>query len=105
MNAKVKEPGMTILQPYPFILVNPDLEVICSCHSPGIVEIKCPANLIGKLLSVENCNHLGLSDGQIKLKRNSEYYFQIQGQIAVTANSFCSFNIFVYWKCNNSIRF
>ena len=93
-NVKVKEPGMTILQPCPFISVSPDSEVICSCHGPGLVEIKCPASLIGKVPSTEICHNLKLSDGQIKLKRNSE------GQ-----NVLCLFYIFVCWKCNSSIRF
>ena len=56
---------MTILQPYSFTSVIPDLEVICFCHGPGLVEIKCPASLIGKRPSVENYHHLELSDGQI----------------------------------------
>ena len=64
-------------------------------NGSGLVEIKCPAGLIGKVPSIENCHHLELSDGQIKLKRNSEYYFQIQGQMAVTGrmygNFFCIF--------------
>ena len=77
-NVKVKEPGMTVLQPYPFILLSPDLKVICSCHGPGLVEIKCSASLIGKVPSIENYHHLELSDGQIKLKRNSEYCFQFK---------------------------
>ena len=95
-NVKVKEPGMTVLQPYPFISVSPDLEVICSCHGPGLVEIKCPASLIGKVPSIENYHHLELSDGQIKLKRNSEYYFQIQGQMAVTQRMYGDFFIFSF---------
>ena len=87
---------MTILQPYPFISVSPDLEVICSCHGPGLVEIKCPASFIGIVPSVENYHHLELSDGQIKLKRKSEYYFQIQGQMAVTERMYCDFFIFLF---------
>ena len=78
-NLKLKEPGMTLLQLYPFISVSPDLEVICSYHGFGLVEIKCPASLIGKVSFIENHHHLELTDCQIKLKRNSEYYFHIQG--------------------------
>ena len=95
-NVKVKEPGMMVLQPYPFISVSLDVEVICSCHGPGFVEIKCPASLIGKVPSIENYHDLELSDGQIKLKRNSEYYFHIQGQMAVTQRMYCDFFIFSF---------
>ena len=87
---------MTILKPYPFIQVSPDLEVICSCYGPRLVEIKCPASLIGKVPSVENYHHLELSDGQIKLKRNSEYHFQIQGHMAVIERMYCHFFIFSF---------
>ena len=95
-NVKVKEQGMTILRPYPFISVSPDLEVICSCHGSGLVEIKCPASLIGKVPFVENYHHLDFSDDQIKLKRKSEYYFQIQGQMAVTERMHCDFFVFSF---------
>ena len=46
--------------------------------------------------SIENYHHLVISDGQIKLKRNSEYYFKIQGQKAVTERMHCVFYIFSF---------
>ena len=63
-NVKAKEPGMTVLQPYFFKSVSPDLEVICSYHGPGLVEIKCPTSLIGKVPSIENYHHLELIDAE-----------------------------------------
>ena len=45
--------------------------------------------------SVENYHHLELSDGQIKLKRNSQYYFQIQSQIALKERMQSDFFIFL----------
>ena len=86
-NVKIKEPVIAILQLYPFMLVSS--EVFCFCNDPGLVQIKSPASLIGKMPSIENCHHLELSDGQIKLKRNNEYYFQIQGQMAETEEMHC----------------
>ena len=95
-NVRVEEPGVMVLQPYPFISVSPDLEVICSYHGRGVVKIKCLTSLVGKVPSIENYQHLELSDGQIKLKRNSEYYFQIQGQMAVTERTHYDFFIFSF---------
>ena len=46
--------------------------------------------------SVKNYQHLELSDGQIKLKRNSAYFFQMQGQMAVTERMCCDFFIFSF---------
>ena len=57
-NVKVEEPGMMVLQPYPVTSVSPDLEVIFSYHGRGLVEIKCPTSLIGKVPSLENYQHL-----------------------------------------------
>ena len=94
-NIKVKEPGRTLLQPYLFISVSPDLEVFCSCDGLGLVEIKCPASLIGKVPFVKNCHHLERNDGQLKLKRNSEYYCQIQVQVAVTERIYFDFFLFL----------
>ena len=97
---------MTVLQPYPFISFSPGLEVFCSCHNSGLIEIKCPASLISKVPAVENYHHLKLSDGPAKLKRNSEYYFQILVKMPVTDRMYCDFfYIFICWKCNISIRF
>ena len=95
-NLNVKEPGLTVLKPYTFISVSPDVEVICSYHDPSLVEIKCPARLIGKVPSIEIYHHLELSDDQIKLKRNSEYYFQIQDQMVVTERMYWDFFIFSF---------
>ena len=100
-NVKVKEPGMTVLQPYPFILLSPDLKVICSCHGPGLVEIKCSASLIGKVPSIENYHHLELSDGQIKLKRNSEYCFQFK--IKWQWQKECIVTYFIFLFAGNAI--
>ena len=102
-NVKVLQPGITVLQPYPFIQVIPDLEVICSSHGPDLVAIECSASLIGKVPSIENYHHLVISDGQIKLKRNSEYYFKIQGQKAVTERMHCVFYIFSF-AGNTTVR-
>ena len=60
----------------------------------GLVEIKCPASLIGKVPSIENYYHLQLSNFQMKRNRNSEYYFQIQGKTAVVESMYCNFFIF-----------
>ena len=53
--------------------------------------------------SIENYHHLELSDSQIKLKRNSEYYFQIQGQVTVTERMYCDFFIFSF-AGNKTVR-
>lgn len=44
-----------------------------------------------KLKKVPFCQ---LSDGQMSLKRNHDYYYQVQGQLHVTGRTFC---YFVVW--------
>ena len=93
-NCTFQEPGMTISQQYPFISVTPDLQINCDCHGPGLIEIKCPASLIGQIPSVNNYHHLEEIDGKIVLKHSSEYYFQVQGQMAITGLLYCDFFVF-----------
>ena len=91
---KYQDPGMTILATHPFISVTPDLEIDCACHGPGLVEIKCPASLIGKVPQKDNYKHLEARECENKLRKSSEYYFQLQGQMAVTKRNYCDFFVF-----------
>ena len=93
---EIKDPGMTILSSYPFISVSPDLEIDCSCHGPGLVEIKCPASLIGQIPSHNNYHHLEEIHGELFLKKSSQYYFQVQGQMGVTNRTYCDFFVFTF---------
>ena len=67
------------------------MEIFCSCDGSAPIEIKYPASLIGKVPSVENYHQLELSDGQIKIKRNSKYYFKIQAQMALAERIYYDF--------------
>ncbi|XP_047130217.2 uncharacterized protein LOC124810062 [Hydra vulgaris] len=95
-NCKFNDPGMTVMKSHPFISVTPDMEIECLCHGSGLVEIKCPASIIGKVPHPENYAHIEEANGIISLKKNSEYYFQIQGQLGVTQKKYCYFFIFSF---------
>ena len=56
-NPEVSDPGMVVFKSHSFISVSPDLEINCSCHGSGLVEIKCPATFVGKVPSAENYKH------------------------------------------------
>ena len=84
-NMSYNDPGMTVFEEYTDLSVTPDMEINCNCHGAGLVEIKYPATLIGKILSVENYSKHIEEDGyKLKLKSTSPYYSQIQGQLAAT---------------------
>ena len=48
------DPGITVFEEYPYVSATPDMEINCNCHGAGLVQTKCPANLIGKIPSIEN---------------------------------------------------
>ena len=95
-NSCVIDPGMTVLSSKIYISATPDLEINCSCHGPGLVEIKCPSSLIGQKPSCENYKHIQETNGEVTLKRSSEYFYQIQGQLGVTGRSYCDFFVFTF---------
>ena len=73
-NPEVSDPGITVFKSHPFISVSPDLEINC-CHGLRLVEIKCPATIIGKVPSAENYKHLEIINEQPYLKKTRPYYF------------------------------
>ena len=93
---KFTNPGMTVSKLDPYISVTPDLEFECPCCGKGVCEVKCPPSVPANRAPSWRTygKHLGNFNGQTKLKRSSEYYYQIQGQMAVTNRSFGYFFVF-----------
>ena len=55
----------------------PNMESNCNCHGAGLVEIKCPATLTGKIPSIENYSkHIEKDGDKLKLKSTSPYCSQ-----------------------------
>ena len=72
------DPGMTVFEEYPYLSATLDMEINCNCHGAGLVEIKCPATLIGKIPSIENYSkHIEKDGNKLQLKSASLYYNQI----------------------------
>ena len=90
------EAGLVIMNDKQFIGVSPDLEIDCSCHGSGLVEIKCLYSIRDSTPSADNLPYLHLVNAEPKLKRNSNYYFQIQGQMGVTGKLYTDFVVFTY---------
>ena len=91
--------GFVVSMACPILAASPDGKVIDhSCSKPfGLVEVKCPFSKFhvrpldacaDESFFAENVN------GQPRLKRGHQYYFQIQGQLAVTGASWCDFVIY-----------
>ena len=93
-NLKVKDSGLVISETHPWIGASPDLLVECDCHGLGLVEIKCPGSLRNEIPTSDNYNHLKKVNKRDILNESSEYYCQIQGQMALTKRNYTDFFVF-----------
>ena len=96
LKSSFKDPGMTVVEYHLFISSSPDLEVQCKCHGPRLVEIKCPASIIGQVPSPQNYDHIEVVDDTLTLKRSSAYFSQVQGQMGITNCLTCDFFVFTF---------
>ena len=94
-NFTFTNPGLKLDPTYPYIAASPDLSVTCHCCGNGAIEIKCPESVCESDPSEEKVDYLIKDvDNLIRLKKNHNYYAQIQGQMAI-ANCTHSW-VFVY---------
>ena len=92
--------GLKVDRIYPYIAASPDLLVICHCCGNGAIEIKCPESVCETVPSKENLDYLIKDvDNLISLKRDRNYYAQIQGQMAIVncIHSFLVFCLHIQW--------
>lgn len=63
----------------------------------GIVEIKCPLSATGKDVELAvregKIRYLKLQGNNLELKKNHEYYYQVQGQLHISEREFCIFGV------------
>jgi hypothetical protein len=87
--------GFVVNPKFSFLGASPDAKV-CDRGRTGILEVKSPYSERHLSISeaIEQCEffHLGvLSDGEVGLKKDDRYYYQVQGQLLVTGAPFCDF--------------
>ena len=82
------QPGFIININSPNLGASPDRLVIdkSAADMYGLLEIKCPQND-----SFTTCKYLKQLGNVYKLKSNSAYYHQIQGQLGITGRTWCDF--------------
>ena len=82
-----------------FLGCSPDGKVVDSVSRDqfGLAEVKCPSSKFN-VTPEEACSDpsfcLELVNGSPRLKRNHEYYDQIQGQMALTGAKWCDFVVY-----------
>lgn len=86
-NIKIHKCGVVLWNTNPIIAASPDALVSCSCCGVRPLEVKNPFThsdlSISQFASQPNsCLHI-TSSGEIKLKTNHDYYYQVQAQILV----------------------
>ena len=97
--------GLVVNPSIPFLGASPD-GLVCENGVAGLVEVKCPYSC--KDLSVVEATNtlskffLELSPvtGKFMLKKDHNYYHQVQGQLLITGLSFCDFVTY----CGKSIN-
>lgn len=101
----VLKSGLVVSIGLPFLAASPDGKVIDKgCIEPyGLVEVKCPSTkfLVTPLEACSDERFFAENiNGKPKLKRNHPYYYQVQGQLAVTRANWCDFVIYTCMGMN-----
>lgn len=91
------ECGLVVNKNFMFLGASPD-GILCDNGQSGIVEIKCPytARNMKLIQASEEIRDFYLENdgGQLKLRKDHEYYAQIQGQLMITGCDFSEFIVF-----------
>ena len=100
---KVRECGFSLHPAFRFLGASPDRVVFDASATPryGLLEVKCPHSAFNASETVHQaaatrsefcCTVL---NGQVRLKRNHAYYYQVQGQMAITGAVWCDFFVWI----------
>ena len=102
---KSHECGLFIDLQHCWLAASPDALVHDPSETPpeGLMEIKCP--YAQRTKSVEDaCKNKSFCcsqvNGKARLKRNHNYYYQVQGQLAATSREWCDFVIWTTVNCS-----
>ena len=95
VNAQLNPSGLYIHQHHVFIGASPDLLVSCDCCGEGLVEFKSPYEGDKVVNVTETLQGLVYLDNDLRLKKNHNYYAQVQGQMAITNRLWCDFAVVI----------
>ncbi|XDV26074.1 hypothetical protein PO909_029872 [Leuciscus waleckii] len=87
-NVSVAPSGFVVNPNAPYLGASPDAKVYDPTANPpfGLAEVKCP-----NVNSITEVKHVKFIGGQAKLKKNHKYFWQVQGQLAITGLKWCDF--------------
>eukprot|EP00057_Strongylocentrotus_purpuratus_P017583 XP_011672057.1 PREDICTED: uncharacterized protein LOC105442031 [Strongylocentrotus purpuratus] len=102
-DVQVEECGLFIDRSKVFLDASPDGLVSCACcDETGLLEIKCPRSIALDEPSAENLDWLTVINGSSQLKKNHQYYYQVQSQMGITGRIWCKF--FVYTQAGFHLK-
>lgn len=98
----VQRCGLVLHTLYRFLGASPDRFVYDGEAQPsfGLLEVKCPYSASCDLLTVEQaCENSAfccvIDNGKISLRKNHPYYYQVQGQLALSGTAWCDFFVWL----------
>ena len=83
-----------ISKDYPYSDASPDGMIDCKCCGSGIVEVKCPykyKDVNPRQINDNKCFLQLGKDGNLSLSMTHDYYYQVQGQLAICNKPYCDF--------------
>ena len=96
MSLNVAPAGLFVNTEMPFLAASPD-GVIYQEGKRILCEVKCPYNGRNSMITPGlNFQFLEERDGETKLKKNHNYYYQIIGQMAIARSKLCFFIVYTH---------
>ena len=95
----IRETGLVIQPSLFWVAASPDGMVVDQQVGIGLIEIKCPkskSSLSPEHLVNDDKFYVTLSNGSPVLKRNHQYYTQIQMAMGLAGASFCDFVVYTF---------
>ncbi|XP_013382110.1 uncharacterized protein LOC106152913 [Lingula anatina] len=86
---QVERSGLLLNPDFPEFGASPDGFVSCNCCGKGLLEIKCPFTL--READSIQMTWLENTEGGLKLKKNTAYYYQVQMQLFMSNLDYCDF--------------
>lgn len=102
MHLKCDPSGVHVSTEHPFLAATPDGLVSCFCCGPGLLEVKCPyktRELFPAQIAATRDGCLTSIEGELQLKREHCYYYQVQMQMLVSKRMYCDF---VVWTLKDT---
>ena len=88
--------GIHVCADFPFLGGSPDALLVELDGSVSVVEVKCPYSARDQAISCKTVPYLEERDGNVQLKCNHDYFFQIQGQMLCVGAEMAYFIVYSF---------